>query len=462
MKMKKYQKIIGLFLSTILLISCGEKITESTINLKTNSEPDTLTIWWNKSYYIQEDEAIESIISAWQRKTGKKVSLSLMSQDDIIKDTENAMAAGNPPDIVFAQRADDSSIPRWAWDGKLADISDVIEPLKETYSNAALQSVYLYNQQNKQRSYYAVPFEQQTIHIHYWRDLLTEAGFKEADIPTEWDDFWAFWQQVQDNLRAKGREEIYSFGFPMSREASDTHNLFDQILEAYDVQLLDETGHLLPDNPQTRQGIIQALRWYTQFYLDGYVPQDADDWTSSSNNIAFLNQNTILTINPSLSIPGSQREDPDIYYNQIASIAFPQEPDGEQIKQIVSMKQVVLFKASPHTEVAKDFLSYFVQPEHLSTYLESSLGRFFPVMPVIASKPFWNNPNDPHIFTANQQFNRDTRASYQSLNPAYMQVQAEVVWGQAIERIILEGWSAEKATEEAYVRIEEIFTQWQQ
>ncbi len=459
--MMKYKNFIGLILSSLLLTSCGEYTTELITETEVDDQEDVLTIWWDRSYYIQEDEAIENIITEWQQKTDQKVNLYFISQDDILKDTENAIAAGNPPDIVFAERADDSTVPRWAWDGILADVTDVIEPLKETYSTTALQSVYLYNQQNKKNSYYAVPFKQQTIYIHYWRDLLTEAGFKETDIPTEWDDFWAFWQQVQDNLRAKGQEDIYSFGFPMSREASDTHNLFEQILDAYDVELLDEAGNLLLDNSQTRKGVIQALNWYTQFYLEGYVPQDADNWTNSSNNTTFLNRNTILTINPSLSIPGSQREDPDIYYNQIATIAFPQEPDGEQIKQIVSTKQIVLFKSSPHTEIAKDFLSYLVQPEHLSTYLESSLGRYFPTMPVIASKPFWNNPDDPHIFMANQQFKSNTRAKYQSLNPAYTQVQAEGVWNQAIERIILEGWSAEQAADEALIQIEAIFTQWQ-
>ncbi|MGB3404607.1 MAG: ABC transporter substrate-binding protein [Microcoleaceae cyanobacterium] len=459
--MMKYQKLIGLILSSLLLTSCGEYTTELTPKTEVSNREDALTIWWDKSYYVQEDEAIENIIAAWQQKTGQKVNLSFISQDDIIKDTENAIEAGNPPDIVYASRGQDSSIPHWAWEGKLADVTDVVKPLKNTYSNAASQSVYLYNQQHQKRSYYAIPFKQQIVHIHYWRDLLTEAGFKEADIPTEWDSFWAFWQQVQDNLRSQGRQDIYSFGFPMSREANDTHSIFEQVLDAYDVELLDEAGNLLVDNLIVRQGVIKALNWYTQFYKDGYVPQDAHNWTNGSNNIAFLNKKTILTINPSLSIPGSQREEPDIYYNKIATIVFPKEPDEEQLKYTVSIKQIVLLESSPHTDIAKDFLSYLVQPEHLSTYLESSFGRYFPVMPAIASKPFWNNPNDPHISTANQQFKSDTRTNYQSSNPAYTQVQAEGVWNQAIERIIIEGWSAEQAAEEAFVRIEDIFTQWQ-
>ncbi|MGB3532023.1 MAG: ABC transporter substrate-binding protein [Microcoleaceae cyanobacterium] len=458
----KINKLIGFFLLGLLLTSCiGNKI-----ELITNINPDSpqeqiLTIWWNRGYYLQENEAIKNIITVWQRQTGNKINLFFISQDDILKDTENAIKAGNPPDIVYGSRANDSAVPRWAWDGKLADVTDVIEPLKQVYSNAALQSVSLYNNKAQKRSDYAIPFKQQTLHIHYWKDLLIEAGFTEEDIPTEWDKFWQFWQQVQDNLRAKGKEDIYSFGFPMSREANDTHTIFEHILDAYDVNLLNEAGDLLLDDPQVRQGVIKALNWYTQFYQQGYVPKNVDNWINSSNNSAFLNRNVILTINPSLSIPGSQREDPEIYYNKMATITFPKEPDGEPLTYTTAIKQIVLLESSPHVEVAKNFLSYLMQPQQLNAYLEASLGRYFPVMPEVSSKPFWNDPADPHISVANQQFNTQTHASYQSLNPAYIQVQSESVWSLAIERMILEGWSAETATDAAFTKIKDIFAQWQ-
>ena len=456
----KVKKLVGLLLSGLLLTNCVENKTELTPDITPTPTPDdTLTIWWNRSYYLQEDEALEAIIEAWQKKTGKKVSFHLISQDDIVKDTLNALKAGNPPDIVYADRADDSMASLWAWDGKLADVTDVVEPLKSVYSDAALQSVQLYNHQAQKRSTYAIPLKQQTVHIHYWRDLLEEAGFQEEDIPTKWDEFWRFWQQVQDNLRAKGRTEIYSFGFPMSSEASDTHSIFEHILDAYDVQLLDDAGNLQLHHPQVRQGVIQALNWYAQFYQNGYVIKDVDNWTDASNNTEFLNQNVVLTLNPSLSIPGSQREEEEIYYHQMATIPFPKEPDGEPLKQIVAIKQIILFESSPNKEIAKDLLSYLLQPENLSTYLERSLGRYFPVMPVVAAKPFWNDPADPHISVANQQFHSYTRSYYQTLNPAYTIVQAHGIWGQALERMIIKGWSAEEAGDKAIAQIEEIFAQ---
>ncbi|MGK7925273.1 MAG: ABC transporter substrate-binding protein [Spirulina sp.] len=457
MKFLQQKKLMSLFFCGLLLTNCVGQTPKSTT--KASQQENTLTIWWTRSFYVQENEALKAVIAAWQNKTGKKVNLFFFPEDDILKNTENVLKAGNPPDIVFANRTDATLGPRWAWDGKLADVSEVVEPLKEVYSPTALQSVYYYNNSTRKRSTYAVPIQQVTVHIHYWRDLLAEAGLKAEEIPTEWDAFWDFWQQAQDNLRAKGREEIYAIGLPMSVEAPDTHHAFKYFLDAYNAQLLDEEGNLLLEDPQLRQRVATALNQYTSFYQKGYVPPEADQWINRSNNTKFLNQKVLMTLNPTLSIPSSQREEEEIYL-QIATIGFPKKPDGEHLKSIVNIKQAVIFESSPNQENAKAFLSYLVQPENLESYLEGSFGRYFPVMPELTLKPFWNDRADPHIFAANQQFHKETRSHYQSLNPAYTDVQAENVWGRAIERIILDGASPEEAADEALVRIEEIFARW--
>ena len=462
MKIKLHNKPIALLLLTLFLTNCVGPPKNSTRKASQNPsrEEETLKIWWNRSYYIQEDEAIEAAIAAWQEETGNNVEFSFFSEDDILKETKNALETQNAPDIIFSIRADDTIAPRWAWEGKLADVSDVVEPLKDLYTPAALQAVNMYNNSAQKRSVYGIPIKQQAVHIHYWRELLEEAGFTEENIPTEWDYFWAFWMQVQENLRAKGREDIYGFGFPMSSEASDTHSIFDYVLEAYDVQLFEEDGRPRLQNPQVRQDIVRALKWYTSFYQAGYVPEDAQNWTDGSNNNAFLNKKVVMTINPSLSIPGSQREDEEIYYDEIATLGFPNEPDGERLIPIVTVKHVILFDSSANKDIAKDFLSYLAAPQNLGPYLEGSLGRYFPVMPQISSTPFWNDPADPHIFAATQQFQNGTRSTYQSLNPAYTNVQAENVWGRAMEQIIIDGVSPQDAADLALQRIEEICAEW--
>ncbi len=189
--------------------------------------------------------------------------------------TLEALATGNPPDIVYNRRVEFSLSPRLAWEDKLADVSDVIEPVKSLYTETALASIYLNNNLTKKRSYYAVPIQQQTLHIHYWQYLLKEINLKESDIPNEWDNFWQFWQNAQDAIRQKNKSQIYGIGLAMSSTSNDTFYQFEQALAAYDIKLLDENGEILLDKPEVRQGIITVLNWITNLYKDGYIPPDS-------------------------------------------------------------------------------------------------------------------------------------------------------------------------------------------
>ncbi|NEO83124.1 MAG: carbohydrate ABC transporter substrate-binding protein [Spirulina sp. SIO3F2] len=461
MNIKRRSPIFILLTLAVLWAGCTSNTSELNIETPRSSPEDKLTIWWNQSHYPQEDEAIQQLVEDWAAKTDTTAELIIVGQDDILKKIELARQSGDVPDVFFSNQADAGHIPRWAWDGLLLDLSDVVKPQQEIFSPAALQAVTLYNQVEQTRSVYAVPIQQQTIHLHYWRDLLSEAGFTAADIPSEWDAFWDFWQQAQAQLRAQGQTDLYALGLPMSVESIDTYLIFEQILEAHDVELMDENGNLRLDVPQLRQNIVAALRWYTEFYHQGFVPPAASDWTAGDNNTAILNRQTLLAINPTLSIPASQREDPEIYYDQLVTIPFPQEPDGEPMTHLVDVKQVVVFTAASNPELAKEFLTYLVQPQHLSNYLEQSFGRYFPVIPEIRAQDFWNDPADPHIFAGAQQHQGKTRSMPQTRNATYTQVQSETVWPKAIERIVVDGVSPEVAADEAIAQIEKIFQAWE-
>lgn len=459
-KIKSNIKIAILFLLTLLLVTCNTP-TEQPKPVSTD-ENNSLTIWWTKGFYPEEDEAIKKIVASWEQQSGMKAELTILSEDENVLRTESSLETGNPPDIVYNRAVDATLSPRYASEGKLADVSDVIEPMKDIYSKTALQSVYFYNNVAKKRSYYAVPIQQQTNHIHYWEDILEDNGLSSSDIPSEWDAFWKFWQQAQNTARENGYPEIYGIGLSVSATANDTLQDLEHFLEAYDVRLLDENGKLLLDDPQVRERAIAAITWLTDLYRQGYIPPDAVNWAPPDNNVAFLNRNLLMVSNATLSIPASQRQDADIYKNRMKTIEFPRKPNGEPPKYLVSVKQVLTFTESKHPEAAKDFLSYLIQPENLGEYLEGSAGRYFPVMPQLLAQPFWQDESDPHISVAVKQFREGaTRPMYQALNPAYSQVLAENVWGHALERVVVDDRSVAEAVDEAIARIKEIFAEWE-
>ena len=457
--LRKYIFIL-LFSIALVLTNCTSQTIEPMSKEPIGDRP--LTIWWNQGYFAQENQSIENIVTDWQQKSSIPVKLEIISEDDIDKLTIAALKAGNPPDLVFSMRTDSALTERWAWEGKLADVSDVLEPLENLYSTTALESVYQYNNEAKKYAYYAVPFKQSSVHLHYWRDLLAEAGFTKADIPQDWDAFWVFWQQVQQNLQVLGKQ-VYGLALPMGTEATnDTFYGFEQFLEAYNVKLLDREGQLQLDNPRVRQGLIDVLNWVTNFYQNGYVPPNSINWRGSDNNIEFLNKNAVLVENTTMSIPASQKNDADIYYNQMETIEFPRKPDGTKITSLVAIKQLILFAESKHQQAAKNFLSYLIQPKNLKTYFHSAAGRWYPVMPVLWQDPFWRDRADPHVFVAAKQLrDSQTRPLSRTIDPAYSEVHRENIWGQAMKRIIVDRLSPEAAADEAIAKIKQIFSQWE-
>ena len=145
---------------------------------------------------------------------------------------------------------------------------------------------------------------QHGVNIHYWLDMLQAAGFKESDIPNQWKPFWDFWGEVQKRLRAKG-ERVHGLGITYSVEATDTWQEFDHFMEAYRVRVLDDHGKLLVDDPKVRQGLITALDDFTRHYKAKNVPPGAISWKDIDNNLNFNNRQVVMTMNPTLSVPGS-------------------------------------------------------------------------------------------------------------------------------------------------------------
>lgn len=456
--MRKVLCQIILSLSTISLglVGCQSPPLETEAP---SLQDNTIDVWWSEGYYPEETQAIRQSVQAWQDQTGLDVNLTFFSEKDLVQQVKNAVQSGEIPDIIYGYSIELLILPKLAWQGKLADTSSIIEPLKNSYYPEALNSVNYFNNSRGKRSYYAVPISQQAIHIHYWQDLLEESGSNGGQIPQQWSSFWDFWQIAQANLNKKGISNIYAIGLPMSVAATDTFVIFEQFLEAYNVNLIDKNGNLRFNDPQVRQGIIQALTAYTNPYLENNVPPNSTKWSDPDNNINFLSSLTLMTANGTLSIPGSQRGDDVNYFQRMRTIPWPNKPDGVPMRYVTFVKQVAIFEEASQREEAKELVAFLAEPKNLEAYLEGSQGRFFPVMPELAGSNFWTNKEDPHISVALKQFT-NTRSAYVVLNPAYSEVLSQNVWAEAIYNIATKKLTVEKATDQAIEKIETIFSDW--
>ncbi|NWF92099.1 MAG: carbohydrate ABC transporter substrate-binding protein [Syntrophaceae bacterium] len=426
-----------------------------------------LVVWWNKGYYKEEDAGMQKLATEFAQFNNVDVDLTFTIQDDLGPKIISALIARRVPDVAFCFFTDWQIAPKFAWEGRLSDVSDVINDLKPRYLESHLKTGWLYNNVEKKWSYYSIPIEAQALGTHYWKDLVKEAGFDPdpKKIPMKWDEHWAFWKKVQDNLRKKDPAKygkVYGIGMTSSSRATDTFYNFEQYLLAFRGEILSPDGKVIAGEPKNREAIVKTLAFFTSIYNEGYVPTDALTWTDGDNNANFHNKTVVMTPNPSISIPGAHFfTNKDNYYNKIGTILQPAAPDGKGYPYLVSVKSVIIPKDAKEQVLARKFIRYVLGPKHFTEYVKASNGRWFPSFKDVAADPFFHDPKDPHIPVVTDQFLKNpTRAFYYSHHPAYSQVYTENVWGKAISRVVTEKWTNEKAADEAISRIQTIFAGW--
>jgi multiple sugar transport system substrate-binding protein len=434
---------------------------------------ETVSVWANKGQYKAEDDALQAIVDKFQKKTGIKVELSLFSSEDVVTKSISAVSAGTPPDVGFGSTYNARTTGKWAYEGKLEDVSDVVLPMKAQFLPGVIETTYLFNDKTKKKSYYAAPMEQQTMHVSYWRDVLADAGFKDADVPKDWKGYWNFWcGKVQPALRKQGKR-MYGIGHPSSVQASDTYQSFLTFANAYNVKMVDENGKLLLDDPVNRKGLEMALTDYTAIYKSGCTPPSSINWTNVDNNVNMHNRTTAMTHNFALSIPASYLdtmnnpatppEQKEIarkkYYETLVTARFPNRPDGTPMTNMTSILTAVVFAEAKNKPGAKKFLAFMLQEENLKPFVEGALGRWFPVTKAGADRPFWTDPKDPHRYIAQQMFKEGTVPFQFVYNWKFSIANAENVWGHAIARVTKDGITPAQATDEMIARIKVIVGQ---
>jgi multiple sugar transport system substrate-binding protein len=430
---------------------------------------ETLTVWWVKGFYKSEDDALFEAIKKFEAKSGVKVELSQYAVQDMIPKTVAALDAGSPPDLAYADVYDFQVAGKWAYEGKLEDISAVLEPLKGSFAPNTLETANLYSDKAKKKAYYAFPIKQQTMHVQYWGDLLETAGFKDSDVPKTWKEYWAFWcDKAQPALRKATGKRDYAIGNPMGVDSSDSFYSFLTFMDAYNVKLVDDDGKLLVDDPNVKKGLIGALTDYSEPYTKGCVPPSATSWKDPDNNVAFHNKTIMMTHNATISIaakwlddsnnaalPAEQRETAKKNYTQLIRTAgFPNKPDGSPMKYRTAVKVGVVFDGAKNKARAKEFVSFLMQPENLTPYVEGALGRWFPVMKAAQEAPFWTA--DPHRKSVRDQYASGTVTFEFTKNYKFTILNNENIWARAVNRIVNEKVPVEQAVDEMIARIKAV------
>ena len=164
-----------------------------------------LVVWWDKAFYPEQDQALAELTRAFEAKTGLKIEFVRHDLWDVPKEIEVAIAAGRPPDFMFAHQQAQGQLERWAAEDRLVDLSNVVGGLLDLFDPDLIDLSMAVNSRTGSRGLYALPMGRETNHIHVWLSLLEKAGFRREDIPT--DSLFESGSACRPHLTAAARDE---------------------------------------------------------------------------------------------------------------------------------------------------------------------------------------------------------------------------------------------------------------
>ena len=233
-----------------------------------NAAATTATVWWVQGFAQEEDVAFKKIVADYEQASGNPIDYSIAPYAPMRQKIVSAVTGGVVPDLFQNNPAE--IIALYAWDDKLVDVSDVVETQREEFTETALLTVRCYNNVEKKRSFYGVPYTVGASMNHIWRPLVEKAGYQMSDIPKTWDAYYDFFKDVQKKLRAQGTRNVYGLGFQMNTAGNDSNARANDFLIAYGGEdIVTKDGKLHLDDPKVRKAAIEMLTYPTTAYKEG-------------------------------------------------------------------------------------------------------------------------------------------------------------------------------------------------
>ena len=222
---------------------------------------DKLTVWWVKGFYKSEDDALYAAIKKYEQKTGVKVELSQYAVQDMNAKSVAALDAGTVPDIAYSDTYDVQTAGKWAFDGKLEDLSDVLGPMKDRFEAVARLTAQPLQRQGQEEGLLRLPDQAADAPYPVLEGHAGPGRLQgERHSRGTWKEYWSFWcDKVQPGHPQGDRPAPYGTGFPMGVESTDSFQSFLSWVDAYNVKLVDDNGKLLVDDPKVKAGLVAAL-----------------------------------------------------------------------------------------------------------------------------------------------------------------------------------------------------------
>ncbi len=215
--------------------------------------------------------------------------------------------------------------------------------------------------------------------IVYRESWVKEAGL--STFPTKTDDFLELCKALQ--------KTGHPVGFTHGHGVGDGNNYAHWLLWSHGGKMVDESGKVTINSPETLKAIEYAMELYKTF-----IP-GTEGWLDVNNNRAFL-AGELSVIANGISAYYTAKNDPKLaeIAKDIRTTNLPIGPVGQSV-ELYQVTSAVIFKYTKFPNAAQEYLHFMFEEPQMNAWITNSAGYCCQTLKSYASNPVWTaDPNN--------------------------------------------------------------------
>jgi len=407
-----------------------------------------LDVWYMQPIPSHQKDLDSKIAEYKKMNPEAEIKLQILGFGTFLQKVVASKASGNPPDIAY-------TIPDQMWvfqqNGWLDPVDEVIQKLG---ADKFFEPVPGYAKLDGH--HWGVPISMSTHNLQYRKDLLDKKGLKE---PRTWDDLLKTAKALTEDTDGDGKIDRYGIAMPLKNEYS-TGVHFLGFLWGNGGHVLDKNGNVVFNSPET----VQTLRFLKELYK--YCPPGVTGYSWMELASTYASDKVAITTYSNLKPLADAIGANEYIAVNTGVCAIPTRLPNQAPKARCAPMKWIMFKGCKNPELARDFLTFWFEPERLIQWYHAEPVFLAPAeKPVIESKAYWENPLIKKYKNAMEKLIalNETAVDPNMEHPGILQpntgiITQRLIITECLQEVVLEKASPEEAAARAHKRMEEFIS----
>ena len=299
-----------------------------------------------------------------------------------------AIAAGEPYDLA-------NLMPEELWrmqvEGSILPITDLYNDIVETYGT---NGEYFTNKAVKvDGEIWVIPHDHLApLHMMYRKDILEAKGFRIPENVWDtytWDELLEIAEACTEDTDGDGNVDRWG-SFPIPLKLYSFYQVVPiSMMITNGGHLIDEQGNVVFNSPQNIE-VMELFKELWKYTPPGMVEMDIADLRSLflEGKVVFTWYSTFVWPTDIEEVAPELNGKVGVASIPVPTLDFSKLPEGHPVSRCIGLGNGwVVLKDSKHSEEAKEFLKWFVQPKN---YVEIPLAQpgWVPTVPQAYEEPY--------------------------------------------------------------------------